>query len=226
MIDKGIKLAVMGNPSYDFPTEFLYKQYEPSAFIINGYGGRDIKEWCNENKVPVIDFAPHYTPDGNNEEERNQALKLLVEEADYILIYADYIPSRYDRIYHPEAEPELTESDKFVIEYAKTVNKKVHIVKQEKIYKYEFMITEDDDDISAKGFTITVGSKDKNEESAQAEAIALAQLEFIKYINKWDSKYSFTLRIRRKRKFYERYEELNTSEIEKWFDRQLRKRYK
>ena len=95
------------------------------------------------------------------------------------------------------------------------------------MYKFQFLIKEWDDKDFRKGFTI---KKDTNRsyEYARAEAMVEAQIQYLQFKQKWDSKYVFFLYIleRKRYGFGEEWVEIKTSEIDRWYDSQIEKLYK
>lgn len=213
-----LKVALVGDITGKLPLEAISEFHKPSTIILNGYYGNvpeQARKWCEANSIPVKEISVHYPSSGfPSEEDYRVAATKLVDEADMVFIFYDYIPSSYDH-YYPEKAPVLEHQSQYVKDVADSLDKPVVLFKLEKVYHYHFMIPEDDKDVSTYFFTIDVGSKDINEATAKGIAVAEAQMKYLKYIHSFNRTRTlyFSLKIEEDRCW----KEIDTTDLEKWY---------
>ena len=226
IIKDNLKVAMVGTISGTLPIKAIFEFHKPSTIILNGHYGRvpeQAREWSETNRIPVKEISVHYPSSGfPSTEDYKEAATKLVEEADVVLIFYDYIPSKYSH-YYPKPSPVLDGVSQIIKDVAESLGKPVELHKVEAEYHFEFMIKEWDNDISPNIFTIDIKSSDAGTENyAKAVAIAEAKIRYIQYIHRCDSKYTFWLKITERRNYRDYWVDIDTADIEKWYDAQIK----
>lgn len=196
-------IALTGVISGKLPIHSLCEFHKPSILLVNsnyGHLNEQAIEWALKHNIKFC-------------VERN--MEKMVELADVIFVYYDYIPSSYDYVYGPE-EPQLDKTSIKILKYADEKQKPYLIDRVEKIYHFQFIIKEEDRDVSTEHFTIDIESKDMVEQGAKAKAIAEAQLKYIHYVNDFNKYQTLYFHLCIENGNY--WKEIDTAEIEKWYN--------
>lgn len=207
-----MKVAVIGRTSNTIKPDYELKLSPTDLLILDGdvsgthyeWVYEPLEKWAKERNIPykvMYFYSFRHKPE-------TLWYKEIVDECDKLVVYCD------------DKEDGITDLGLYAIEYAKELGKEVSIIKLPVMYHFIFHIKEWDNDCNG-GFQILKDAS-MNYECARAEAIVEAQLRFVQYIHKWDSKYVFFLKLLEKKRYGygQEWVEIDTREIERWYDSQ------
>lgn len=165
-----------------------------------------LKKWAEERNIPfriMYFYSPKHKPE-------TLWYKEIVDETDRLVVYCD------DKI------DSIDSLGLYALNYAKESGKEISIIKLPPMFLFHFCVSARGERIS-EAFTIRKSIQIPYE-YARATAMVEAQIEYLKYITKWDF-YDMYLYIREKRRkgYGEEWVPINTNEIERWYEAQRRK---